>query len=310
MKSLRWAHLLFVTAWAAGILGGLWTASAEESLLATPTAVATIQFSTPVPPATPSANDVTPNGAIASPVPTLTPTATLPQPTATCPHPATWQQIAVMPGDTLEVLAERYQVSLEDLQNANCLLTATTLIPGAYLYVPPPPPTSTATPTPKPSVSTPAPPACGPPWGWIIHVVQPGETLYRLSVLYRVNVGMLQWANCLTGTAIYAGQRLWAPNVPTSTPTQTTTPTPTRTSTPTPTPTASPVPTHTPTPAPTATPTASPVPSPTPTATPSLTPAPTPTATPASTSTPSPTATPITPTATPTPVPPTATPEP
>jgi len=264
MKRPGWLiYLLFTAAWATGILGSLWTARAEEQMsLHAGGAPAVMTMSRP---ATQFANTVPET----APAPTVqgehTATAS---PTATavrCQPPAGWQDIVIAPGDTLESLAAQYHTTAEILQQANCL-PVPTLLAGTHLFVPR---VATATPTPSatstPTRPVPTRPSCGHPWGWIIHVVQPGENLYRISLAYRVSIPALQAANCMVGTAIYAGQRLWVPNVPTSTPDWTATPTftasPTPTPTPTPTATAVP-PTATPVP-----PTATPVP-PTPTPSP------------------------------------------
>jgi LysM repeat protein len=109
-------------------------------------------------------------------------------------------------------------------------------------------------------------PCTGAPAGWVIYIVQPGDTLYHIATVYRISVSQLMTANCLTSTVIYVGQSLYVPNVPTSTPsgvTATFTPsatatgptsaptdtaTPTSSNTPLPTDTPSPVPTDTPSP--------------------------------------------------------------
>ena len=192
-----------------------------------------------------------------TPYPSDTPSVT-PTPPINCPPPSGWMLITVGPTDTLESLAARYKTTAAALSAANCLVSAS-LLPGYGIYVPPMP-TNTAIP-------------CGPPPGWVQYTVQPNDTLFHISQLYRVTVSQLQQANCLgSSTTIYAGQRLWAPNVATSTPIATpisiefatVTPIPTNTATPTATGTATPTlpptatnttvpPTETPTPTPTAT---------------------------------------------------------
>jgi LysM repeat protein len=108
------------------------------------------------------------------------------------------------PGDTLEILALRYHTTPGVLMAANCLVSPN-LLPGYGIYVPPVP---TVTPIP-----------CGAPFGWVQYIVQPGDNLYRVSQLFRVSIAQLQQANCLGySTTIYLGQRLWVPNVATSTP--------------------------------------------------------------------------------------------
>jgi len=116
---------------------------------------------------------------------------------------------------------------------------------------------------------------CGAPAGWVQYIVQPGDNLYQISLRYRLSVSELQSANCLGGsTLIYSGQKLWVPNVPTSTPAAPTvfiefptatpipsdTPTPTTTGTATATSTSTATATSTSTPTPTATDTPPPPP--------------------------------------------------
>jgi hypothetical protein len=112
---------------------------------------------------------------------------------------------------------------------------------------------------------------CGPPAGWVrAHIVQPGDNLYRIALSYGVTYPQLQRANCMgSSTTIYAGQRLWVPNIPTRTPQPGVTNVPSfPTDTPTPTPTTlQPADTPTPTDLPTATPTQISEPTATPTST-------------------------------------------
>jgi len=142
------------------------------------------------------------------PAPTLTSTAS---PSATlavasvCNRPTGWLQIVVSANDTLYTIAERYKTTTEILGANNCL-NNTIPAAGSLLYVPPVP-TVTVIP-------------CGPPAGWIkAYRVQPGDNLFRISLLYRTTVAKLQSANCMgSSSTIYTGQLLWVPNVPTSTP--------------------------------------------------------------------------------------------
>lgn len=151
--------------------------------------------------------------------PTLTATNTLEAPTlpelpsptvillppTSCPVPNGWFRITVGLNDTLYTIAERYKTTTDQLSAANCL---TTLNPpaGTPIYVPPIP-TVTVIP-------------CGPPAGWVrTHIVQTGDTLFRIAQSYGVTHPQLQLANCMgSSTAIFAGQRLWVPNVPTRIP--------------------------------------------------------------------------------------------
>jgi LysM repeat protein len=240
------------------VLGGFSLAIAEGGLAATePTTVTPTASATAS--ATPSASPtVTQTPTLqASPSATLSPTVS-PTPPANCPPPVGWVPVVVQAGQTLDSIAQQYQTTVSALMSANCLATTAAPPPDSIIYVPPAP--------------TPTHIACGAPSGWVTYIVQPGDTLYHIADLYRVTVTQLMNANCLTSTVIYVGQRLYVPNVATSTPpfvfptatptetatpggaTDTTTPTPTQQPpTDTPTPTATPVPPDTATPTPTST---------------------------------------------------------
>lgn len=242
------------------VIGGISLSLAETSAPAlppTPSPLPTtfaVEFASPLP---------SPTFAPALPTDTLASSqaATLAQ--VVCSIPPGWILITVGANDTLYTIAERYKTTAEALDRNNCLNNLPPA-PGASLYVPPVP-TVTVIP-------------CGPPAGWIkAHIVQPGENLFRISLLYRTTVAQLQSANCMgASTIIHVGQALWVPNVPTSTPAVTATATSTNTplpatatptftitpdfGTPTFTATSAPPPTFTPSPAPTITPFPSPTP--------------------------------------------------
>jgi LysM repeat protein len=187
------------------ILGAFSLAMAEGGLL--PTTPATETLIPPVPtllPTLPGLPTNTPAGTIsASPSPSSTASYTPPPPPTTCPPPAGWLPVVIQPDDTLDSLAQTYNTPVETLRSANCLY-GDELVVGTFLYVPPLP---TATRIP-----------CGAPVGWINYIVKSGDTLYQISLLYRVSVPQLQQANCILTTNIRAGQVLKVPNVPTSTP--------------------------------------------------------------------------------------------
>lgn len=193
-----------------------------------------------------------------------------------CVPPNGWYQVVVAANETIYMLAQRYKTSEDALKNGNCL-PSYEIRAGSLLYVPP-------------VVATVPPIVCGPPFSWIQgYVVQPGDNLFRISLLYRVTVQQLQSANCMgSSITIYTGQRLWVPNVPTSTPqpvttlvfssaTASLTSTPTSTMTSWPTATTQPTATASPSPMPSATPpppTSTNTSAPANTSTPSLTPFP------------------------------------
>lgn len=197
------------------VFGGIFLSLAETlPSPATPTPVPpTLPLSFPTPTAgiataTPIVQFETPT-ATASPTPTasLFPTVqSLPgTPILSCAPPSGWIRVITASGDSVYSLAQRYKTSAESLSTANCL-TSFDLPAGFALYVPPVP-TVTVIP-------------CGPPAGWVkAHVVQPGDNLYRIALSYGISYPQLQRGNCMgNSVTIYAGQRLWVPNIPTLTP--------------------------------------------------------------------------------------------
>ncbi len=251
------------------VLGGFALAMAEGGLIpvlvSSPTPSATLQSAYPTLELLAPLDGLTATSALPAEI-TATASNTLPPPPTTCLPPSGWVAISIQPYDTLASIALTYRISGPELQRANCLVS-NELVAGSYLYVPPLP-TSTQI-------------ACGAPAGWILYVVQPGDTLYRISLLYRVSVAQLQQANCMGGTTgILTGQQLRVPNVVTSTATFTPLTPITETFTPSITLTASSttgitetsVPTETQTPSPTSIPATQ---TPTPTSAPSNTPSPT-----------------------------------
>ena len=163
-----------------------------------------------------------------SAAPTLTivsPASPLP---TNCPPPAGWFSITLLGDETLEVIAAKYSTAPAALQWANCLGETTTLIAGSILYVPPLQPTATSTPTPTASATIPPSETstnhelatatiavCSPPQGWVLYQIKPGDTLYGLSRILNVSVGLLQQANCLgASTSLRVGQSIYLPYLP------------------------------------------------------------------------------------------------
>ena len=230
-----------------------------------------------------------------TPLPTDTPVQPTPTNTVTpasplvvqCDYPAGWFPYIVQEDDTVYALALKADTSTLLLLQANCVGTTEDIKSGTTLYLPP---IAFATSTPRPYV-------CGPPATWRIVIVNPGETLYGLSIRYGTTINALMRANCISTSKLYAGQPLFVPPYIVVPPTPVWTPWPTPTPTPllpTPTFTVTPVITPTSTTLPTLIPTW------TPTATPGVTWTPTPTFTPGPSDTPTPTST-ISETPTPTP---------
>ena len=126
------------------------------------TPTTTLEPPTPVPPPTstdtpvalPPTFTATPVVIVVTSTP-LPPTPT-PPPASGCPTtPPNWVEYVVQTGDTLNSLAGRTNVSVFDLQQANCL-TSFTIQAGQRLYLPFTPPPPTLTPT-RPAANTPGP---------------------------------------------------------------------------------------------------------------------------------------------------------
>ena len=205
LKQLGGGFLLGILS-VALVLGGFAIAMAEGGMIPSfePTSSPTAVFPT-IFPTLPLLSSTEQNSAVNNPTIAVisTQTSTPPAPPTSCPPPAGWVAIIVQPYDTLNSLAQTFRISPSELQHANCLI-GSELASGSFLYVPHLP---TATNIP-----------CGAPFGWITYLVQPGDTLYKISLLYRVSVTQLQNANCLgASTYIYTGQSLKVPNVSTST---------------------------------------------------------------------------------------------
>ena len=193
------------------VIGGISLALAETlPSQATPTPISptvSLDFPTATFTTSPSISE-TPSPTVTLTVTTITDTLV---PTSTvfvqvpCTPPNGWLRITTDSDDTIYSLAQRYRTTAESLSSANCLPSFDVPV-GFALYVPPIP-TVTVIP-------------CGPPAGYVrTHIVQPGDNLYRIALSYGITYPQLQRANCMgSSTTIYAGQRLWVPNVPTRTP--------------------------------------------------------------------------------------------
>lgn len=89
-------------------------------------------------------------------------------------------------------------------------LAVTATITAAVAISPTASPTATAAAT-ATVTATPCPPA---PAGWAAYTVQPGDTLYDLSLRAGVSMASVVAANCLGSTALLAGQTLLLPPLP------------------------------------------------------------------------------------------------
>lgn len=97
----------------------------------------------------------------------------------------------VQPGDTLYSLSKRYGTTVQAIMQANGMMTYF-LRAGDLIWIP----TSGA-----------------PPPGPIVHIVQPGETLYSIARQYNTTVWAIMAANRLTSHTIWAYRALFVPTV-------------------------------------------------------------------------------------------------
>lgn len=168
----------------------------------TPVPTPTLQETTIAtqPTATPSAFGELASGQ----TPTVTPTlAVSPTPTST-PVPTEGFTYIVRWGDTLFSIARRFGTTVDAIKAANGL-TSDLIIVGQELTIPgggvPPGP--------------PPPPDGGP----IVHIVQPGENLFRIALRYGTTVDAIARANNVANPwYIYVGQRLIIPGTDGGTP--------------------------------------------------------------------------------------------
>jgi LysM domain len=205
------SSVLLATFSAALVIGGISLALAESYVPVLPPTPTATQVLIPIfssPTIVPAASISIPS--TQTPLPTST--NTVPPPPTSCPPPTGWVAVPVGPGDDLTTLAFRYRSTPQQLLVANCLFSNNLPI-GSYLYVPPIP-TQTSVP-------------CGPPPGWVLYIVQRGNTMFSLSQAYGVSLSQLQFANCMSPSQynLVAGQTIWVPNVITHTPRATSTPT-------------------------------------------------------------------------------------
>ncbi len=144
------------------------------------------------------------------------------QPTATiCPPPEGWMPYEVQNGNSLGLLAGERLTQLADIMEGNCLSRPGAL-PGTIIYLPPLPPTLTPTITSTPTITfTPTITlrACDYPEGWMRYSLKPGDTLFKLGVMFKTSEVNIITSNCMSfGTALHAGDILMVPSIATSTP--------------------------------------------------------------------------------------------
>jgi len=104
----------------------------------------------------------------------------------------------VQPGENLFRIAMRYGTTVEAIARANGITNAALIYVGQRLTIP--------------SGTPPAAPAPPPSTGGRVHVVQPGENLFRIALRYNVNQYHLAQYNGISNPSlIYVGQVIRIP---------------------------------------------------------------------------------------------------
>lgn len=137
-----------------------------------------------------------------------------PEPTATT-EPAPTEAIptediiyTVVAGDTLGKIAERYGLTVEEIAAANNLTSVHTLDIGQQLLLP----LSGEAPTPPPAEVEAEATEAPPPATEQVHVVQPGDNLYRIGLRYGFTIEQLVAYNNLTNPdRLEVGQQIRIP---------------------------------------------------------------------------------------------------
>jgi LysM repeat protein len=133
------------------------------------------------------------------PVPIGTPTPIAPPPNAELAVPQGTIYL-VRWGDTLSSIAAQFGCTVEAIRSANGI-AGDNIVVGQQLIIP----TTTA----------PAPGTPGTPGTTVVHIVQPGENLFRIALLYNTTVEAISQANGISNPwFIYVGQQLNIPVAP------------------------------------------------------------------------------------------------
>ena len=128
----------------------------------------------------------------------------------------TWEggtPIEVKPGETAHILANRYNIPVAAIVQANGLPDAAAVKPGQRLVIPRSDNQLTTASVTPPRPTAPAPIAAAPAAPHV-HVVAPGETLSKISRQYKIPVGTIAKANNIAPhTMVKMGDRITIPGV-------------------------------------------------------------------------------------------------
>ena len=118
------------------------------------------------------------------------------------PPPCGGGTYTVRPGDTLNLIAQRFNVSLASLIAANGIANPNLIFVGQVLTIPG---AGSPGPTPVPTSGGP------PPTGSQHYTVRAGDTLWAISQRFGVSVDAIKLANGLVSNIIFVGQDLLIP---------------------------------------------------------------------------------------------------
>jgi LysM repeat protein len=178
-------------------------APAEETRVATqPTAALTPPLAAVVPTGAPTVApvEITPfptPGVYAAEEPTPVLATPLATPPATAAQAGQGTVYVVQAGDTLFSIAVRFGVNIDELRAVNGLVDDN-IVPGQELIIP-------GVTGPGPTTGVVPLPAGG------VHIVQPGDTVYKISRMYGTTVEAIASANGINPWFIFVGQRLIIP---------------------------------------------------------------------------------------------------
>lgn len=115
----------------------------------------------------------------------------------------------VQPGENLSRIALKYGTTVQAIVQANNITNPNLIFSGQVLIIP----GAVITPTPLPAgTQTAMPSPAAPPVVETVHVVQPGENLFRIALKYNLPTAYLASYNGITNpNVIYVGQRLRIP---------------------------------------------------------------------------------------------------
>jgi len=149
---------------------------------------------TPSPNYTPSAEPETSSEAsLATAVAEFIPTCSVP--------PEGWTLYTINAGDSFHGLAERFGEKVDTIIQVNCLPHGQITV-GQQIFLP------------NRAQSHAMVDECGAPPGWVQYVVQPGDTLQKLSFQQGTSMHRLFQANCLENKFLIVGRKLFIPPAP------------------------------------------------------------------------------------------------